>query len=87
MSIDSPFISTSIAEKVAMPAQAIRKGMTGEGESGRMVGAVAEFGALIAPPIRCATQSGVNGGFGVDSCLSLIRHPGAGRDLAGAANR
>ena len=36
-SIDSPFISTSIAEKVAIPAQAIRKGMTGEGESGRMV--------------------------------------------------
>ena len=43
MSIDSPFISTSIAEKVAIPAQAIRKGMTGEGESGRMDGALAEL--------------------------------------------
>ena len=36
ISIDSPFMSTSIAEKVAMPAHAIRKGTTGEAESGRM---------------------------------------------------
>ena len=58
MSIDSPFISTSMAEKVAMPAHAIRKGTSGEGESGRMAGAVAERFELAHPRFGAQHRGG-----------------------------